>query len=66
MTISASEINALADMSAKNVHIILYVLLYRLEVKKQLLILKSSFLQRIERCFQYTNSQSDSVQITGF
>ena len=31
----------------------------------QLLLLYSSFLQRIERGIQYSNTQSDSVQITG-
>ena len=33
-------------------------------VKIQHLLLNSSFLQRTERGFQYTNTQSDSVQIT--
>ena len=32
----------------------------------QLLPLNSSFLQNIERCFVYTNSQIDSEQITVF
>ena len=37
-----------------------------LSTQVQLLLLYSSFLQRIERGFQYKSPQSDSVQITFF